>query len=447
MPKVLQLSGTPNTSLGSALTRWAALGDTWVDFTVSLSASEANGQTVFRSAGVLSNLWCFVSTNTRNGSTTINTRKALANGAGIITVPSSTTGNFEDVSNTDTVTVGDLWNVQCVVAGTTGSIFLRNVRTVFDATSNSVARHTCPASAGSTAAATYYFSPGGRRDANNTVEANAEIYIGSSATSRNYFVNVATNSRNGTSTFRTRKNGANGNMSISIPSSTTGTFEDSANSDSLVAGDLYCFQNIHGGSSGTLTPTIQSVESESTNGSMFHIYSRPGSGNSVTAGLIQGVPISGEAPSFAASETNIKHITSFETVFSRLSIYVASNSVTDPPDDSFLRFRVAAASTALTIPITAGLSGRLTDITNTVTVATATQINYQIEIGLGDGVGSVNFRTISLTSLLQAGLKISAFEADSKRSLDRQSLRGSDKNSVRKDLVLSSQVRPFDDAD
>ena len=55
-------------------------------------------------------------------------------------------------------------------------------------------------------------------------------------TINNLAIFVPTNGSS-TSTFKSRKNGANGNLSISVSANGTGLFQDISHSDSVVAGD------------------------------------------------------------------------------------------------------------------------------------------------------------------------------------------------------------------
>src|SRR3990167_11137323 len=71
----------------------------------------------------------------------------------------------------------------------------------------------------------------------NLTEANRQITYRSAGTLSNLWVNVDSNTLDGTTTIRTRINGANGAQSVSFASSTTGIAEDTTNSDTIVAGD------------------------------------------------------------------------------------------------------------------------------------------------------------------------------------------------------------------
>ena len=53
-------------------------------------------------------------------------------------------------------------------------------------------------------------------------------------------------------TVRTRLNGANGALSVSIAAGTTGSFKDSSNSDTIAVADDYNFQIVTPATSGTI---------------------------------------------------------------------------------------------------------------------------------------------------------------------------------------------------
>lgn len=64
------------------------------------------------------------------------------------------------------------------------------------------------------------------------------------------YLYLETNTITANGTFRTRKNQANGACSVSITASTTGTFTDTSNSESLASGDQIGYQYVTG-TSGT----------------------------------------------------------------------------------------------------------------------------------------------------------------------------------------------------
>lgn len=69
---------------------------------------------------------------------------------------------------------------------------------------------------------------------------------------RNMTIHLVSNTRDGISTENLRINGVNGNLNLSIPASTAGTFIDTSNTDSVAQLDLINYFFSEGGSSGTI---------------------------------------------------------------------------------------------------------------------------------------------------------------------------------------------------
>jgi hypothetical protein len=446
MATALQAQGIMISTLGSAVTRYMPLADTWTDFNQNLA--ETAVQVTYRTPGVLSKLWCRVETNSRNGSTTLRVRKNTANGNGLVTIPSSTTGQFEDVSNTDTVASGDNFALQLSVGGTSGSIQPRMYRTFFAADENTVKRHACSSSAGSSVTNTFFYSFGGRRDADNTVEANAQTYIPTDGTAKNFFLNISANTRNGTSTFRVRKNGGNGNQVLTVPATTTGIFEDTVNTDSFVAGDVGNFQYNNGGSSGSLTPNVQAIDYETTNSSFFMAWARPGGGNLAGESVSGHLAPSGEHNAAQGNDTRVHVNAGVAFLLSKLSVYIASNVFTDTGGlAATFRSRVNAAYGNLIISLGDGEAGRKTDLTNQDSISETALFNHRVDTFTGDGVGQLNWRNISLlvspSVIPVIGIRD---QAEVSRGTFADAARGIEGDSKRDDVVSSPRKDFLDDA-
>jgi hypothetical protein len=82
---------------------------------------------------------------------------------------------------------------------------------------------------------------------NATAEAIAETPFFESGTLSNMAVSVFTNSAGATTNVYFRKNGVDGNMSVSIPAGTTGRFYDLSNTDTVTNGDVCCWRVDRGG--------------------------------------------------------------------------------------------------------------------------------------------------------------------------------------------------------
>ena len=69
-------------------------------------------------------------------------------------------------------------------------------------------------------------------------EVRAQTKIQTSLTLRNLYLHVTGNTVTTSRTFSIRKNAVNGNLNVTVPASTTGTFEDTSNNDTVVQNDL-----------------------------------------------------------------------------------------------------------------------------------------------------------------------------------------------------------------
>lgn len=73
-------------------------------------------------------------------------------------------------------------------------------------------------------------------------------------------LNISSNSRSTTSTFNFRKNSVNGNQTISIPATTTGTFKDTINTDDVASDDLINYEIVGGAGGGAIDFVSASME-------------------------------------------------------------------------------------------------------------------------------------------------------------------------------------------
>lgn len=217
----------------------------------TLSGSGANGnQTkIYGSGGTIKNMAVFVSSNTRDGDCSIILRIGVANQALAVTIPASTAGLFEDIVDAIAVVANDEVSWLSTRGGTAGACTAQSVACDFETTDNTFLLSSFGTITAS-AATTIYFVINGVNNNSSTTESDAQALGRTSYTLNNLKTFINTNGINEASTLRTRKNGANGNLSVSITGLTVGAFEDVANSDTVISTDLINFQFI-GGATGT----------------------------------------------------------------------------------------------------------------------------------------------------------------------------------------------------
>lgn len=161
----------------------------------------------------------------------------------IVSVTGSTTGFFSDAVNVDYINVGDFYSVKTDFASMTivgiSASFLANTNTVtkyqmgnVHATTNSVTRYV-PLS-GLTSGLT------------NLTDAQNKFKI--TGTAKNLSIYVKNTTRTTATTVGLNKNGASGNLLVSVPALSSGLYKDIVNTDSVASGDLLCVYTITGAS-------------------------------------------------------------------------------------------------------------------------------------------------------------------------------------------------------
>ena len=201
-----------------------------------------------RVAGTWSNIRCRVSTNTVTAASSFNSYVNLLPGNQSVTITASTTGWFEDTSNTDTIAAADEFAYELESGATGTTLGIKQVSSVFDSDNDTVTLLGCSSSgsSGLSASQTWYFPVIGGRDRNDT-EANREYRVGEPGTWQDASITVGTNGHDTATTIRARVNAANGNQIITVPANTGGTVrEDTTNTDVLSADDDIAWQVVTG---------------------------------------------------------------------------------------------------------------------------------------------------------------------------------------------------------
>lgn len=212
-------------------------------------AFEVRTPMLTRTPTTLANMSITITANGVLAATTLRCRINGVNGNQLITIGAGLTGRFEDAINTDAMIAGDTVNGMMVV-GAGGT----NIQpTVFAFRSNCTVRHTISSLATSLAnGLTRYISIESGVWQLAALEADVQYMIRAAVTAQNYFVRVYFNSLDGATTIRSRVNGANGNLLITVGAGLTGAFEDLVNNDALIATDEYDSQIVTGGTGGVI---------------------------------------------------------------------------------------------------------------------------------------------------------------------------------------------------
>ena len=202
------------------------------------STTEAKTQYTLRRATTYSNFRVYVSTNGLDGATTWRPRVNLADGSQLLTIGpgGADTGAFEDTTNTDAVAVASEVNYEL---DTTASTVSNLTTTLAQMKHTSVGREVGYASPASNAIGTDNAYGGAEADGTLTAtETNTQIAARAAFGAKNLMVNIFAHSGAAADYFL-RVNTTNSALTVNIPASSTGIFEDTANSVSVAVTDLY----------------------------------------------------------------------------------------------------------------------------------------------------------------------------------------------------------------
>lgn len=346
--------------------------------------SEALAQHNFRYPGKLTNLFVRSVTNTASGASTVKTRINGADGNLTVSIPATTTGKFEDTSNSDTIALNDLVCYQFVNGGGANNTWA-GVSVSFLPTDSTVTVQmmgvgvTFPVIVFSTPSATVFGRVTGE-GGNSATETNAEITWNQTFTAQYGFARVTTNGRASASTLTSRKNQADGNIVISITGSTTGLFEDTTHTDSIVSGDETDWKFQTGTGTGNISIQNWGYYAIATD-SKFPMTA----GASPASPLVVNQATTGywgtsSGSSVTTTEARVQFEPGFNLTLSNLRANVTANTLLAT---STIRTRKATANGNQALSITTLATGYFEDTTNTDVVGIDDAIDYQIVAGAG----------------------------------------------------------------
>lgn len=226
-------------------------------FDLLTSATETIAQTNMNGAGTWKRLRAYVYSNTITASTSITSRKNSSAGNQTLTIPASTTGEFEDTTNSDSFSNGDDLCYR-VVGGSGGTSMGYIVTSDLEFTDGSSFMNITSATARAFGTTVYFGIAGSTTNAGTEDYAKSIMPVAGIASKMQ--VKSFSNSLNAAAVVKFRNNGADGNQSISISATSTGWFEDTTNSDSVAAGSMINYSIAPGGSAGSITFTHFTVQ-------------------------------------------------------------------------------------------------------------------------------------------------------------------------------------------
>lgn len=338
--------------------------------------TETDAQMTYRSAGTLANLYVCVTTNTLTASTTVRTRKSAVNGNQSISIGSGATGIFEDTVNSDSVAAADKLNYQIVTGATGTSLLISQFATTFLATTNTVKKHVVGANNSSISSASTTSFWGISGTALTTTEANVQYRSRVTGTLTNLQIQIPSNARTTTTTFGSRKNTANGNLTISVGSTATGIFEDTTHSDSVVPTDLINLFITTGTGALVLRYDNLGVELTTTDGSsVFHASN--GGTLTVATSITSFIAIDGSG-SVMTTESQARNTPRFSFTAGNYQARIVTNTITA---SSTFSVRQNGTTTGVGVSIGSSATGIFEDTVNSVSIVATDTVDHQIVTG------------------------------------------------------------------
>ncbi len=183
---------------------------------------------------------------------------------------------------------------------------------------------------------------------------------------------MSANATTGASTLTLRKNGGNGNQTITIPAGQTGLFRDTTHTDAVAVSDLINGQVVVG-AGGTLTFTFVGVGFKSTLGAINDIGAQ---GTSVASATFFS-PIGFLS---SATESAVQIVHGFPAALSRLGCLVTANTCAGT---STVNLRINGVNGNQVLSIGAGATGWFTDTTHTDQLGAADKLAYEVSPNTG----------------------------------------------------------------
>lgn len=362
-----------------------------------LKQTEVVKQIAFSKSLTLANLHVNAIANTQGSPVTVRDRKNGANGAISISIPASTTGIFEDTVNSDTFVDNDLGNTQVVAAGAGGTA-LEIVMISYTLEDTDGNEHFMGLGEEFLFHDDSEFSMvmGENEDFSN--EGVTQWTVRTAQTLSNLKVNVQQEMTVGASTCRLRLNGANANSVVTVPLDTTGQFEDTVNSDSLVAGDEINYEMISGSGHGAEGIFYDSKVIDSDVDSRLTGCADAALGELISNGETFFWNFEGGMVN-RATEADVE-VTS-RLSFTAEDFFVNVREANTMNQATIFDFRKNRDSAALTVSVPASTTGVFEDTVNSESIVATDEFNYRVDAS-GSSSGSMRPTIIGFGQLTVA---------------------------------------------
>jgi len=354
----------------------------------SPSVFEFQMRVIWRTAGVWSNLWVRVVSNSNDLTAHFFSRINAADGNQDISIAAATTGIFQDSSNTDTIAAGDLLSIRTAAAHSSVSISglqISIIQSIFTATAaERVYRLTCGQQTGFNGTGFVSCMAGSPAD---VAETPLQAHI-PGGTMRNGAIRVWIQNRNGASTLVLRVNELDTLLTISIAASTTGYFEDTSNAITVFDRDRANWHFTLGGNSGLFFFNDISVDLVTT--AFF------GGGSRVGGGIDLRVGSDGLCAHSAwhyqistANESQVQAEALVTDTWAGIIVVIPTNGQNGSCE---WRSRVGGSDSTLTVTVAAFTTGTFESTGSSISVTPTTLINLR-RLSNGTNADALNYFT------------------------------------------------------
>lgn len=399
---VLTTASSAGVALAVGATNYFSLGH----FFINGGATEAARRVRYFHAGTFSDLYVRLTVNGATTNSTLSVRNTGVNTAMTITIAGGATGEFEEsTKHTATIAANDYMSYEWVT-GATAAITNTILSVVFSptTTTNTVTRTIARNTTFTTASSTLYDGLV-QNTAVQTVESNTQFKWKKPGTIKNLYVYAVT-IRATSTTLRTRKNTANGNLSVTITGTAPLEFQDTANSDTIAVDDLENIAIVTGTGTTSGQNNIESLDFISTKGDSVFIAGNPASvavANSATSYNALSGSIAGTVTTESDAQMKLRIPLA---VFSNLSAYILTNG-TDANSTIDLRKNAVSANNSITIG--GGATGWFHDTTHQDVISSSSdELNYRIVNG-GTAGGTKDLNVSYLAVYMTIGTPYTVF--------------------------------------
>lgn len=328
-----------------------------------------------------------VTVNDATSTTVIRTRINGANGNMSISVAQTLLGEFEDTSNSESLTDGDLINYS-LLRGLGGVNWrLSYFSTTFDHASQGI-NYMVGRLITMNAVAGQRFCILSNEVQALTSEVLTQITFNFAATIDKFRINMQVNTFNiGQLGCRSRINGADGNLLINIAAGLTGEFEDTVNSDAIVAGDEVNLSFLESATAGSTTFSTQVRLIGGTTEAYIrtHVGTDALNDGDTRFTLLEGF-------GHPSTESNCQmSVRATSITINNLFVRVITNSLTTVLT---VVNRINGADGSLSIAIAAGLTGYFEDIGPEDTIGIGD--NGNTSMSAPAGAGSMTFTSLGV---------------------------------------------------